>query len=636
MDKEVNIKIRAQLESISPSRPTVTIPGQPSVTPQYPGTPQNIPGGGNDYVPPEGTGYYPYNIPRTPMPKRDTSINSRYDLLKKNAEEMFRGYASEANKYTTSGRESERYIKEKIGRVSSSSELDYNRQIIETSQRLGEGKISQKEATEQIRVARESFNEDRVQTRILKELLETLKATSKDEIRENAKVVQENLSRSKTVGVLGAEGDEFQILKERLQKEEFSDEKVLRKFNLGRYANIAMGAGGALSTGDIGGLAMLGGRGMMGMMGDASTLGKVGLAGGTITLATLAATIAGNASIFSKGRDYAVSTQTVGSDLYEARRKFGSSNLYQKMGMDTQEGMDFYAKVMRSSGGRKISLAENLGLSGITKSRDISEDLLMETIGNQRYSSSGSNISVVTSFERVLKDIFGGEFKSKLVQLPEMMSVYNSLAQQMIQTTGKIDSNALAGFVGGIREGFGVEGQNLQRYAGGLMSGFKGSQNTYLRKFQFAALRQTDPNMDYNQAMITLQNPASNPQYMRNYAKLMRSQGSTQYARWYETMHLGWEEAQKDFKSGNIDKAISAMSKVNVDKTSPATEYNKYMQEGQMLTSTTKEIQETLVEWFNKLGAYLGSSMINDVSKGVSAGISNTQGSGTKWVFEKP
>ena len=88
----------------------------------------------------------------------------------------------------------------------------------------------------------------------------------------------------------------------------------------------------------------------------------------------------------------------------------------------------------------------------------------------------------------------------------------------------------------------------------GDLGGFRGSQNAYLRKMQFAALRQTNPDIDYNEAMITLQNPTSNPQYMRNYARLMRSQGTTQYARWYESMGLGWEEAMRDFKSGNIEK----------------------------------------------------------------------------------
>ena len=197
-------------------------------------------------------------IPRPQTPPRGISIDSEFKKIKQRAEDAFRQYVSEANKYTTSGRETERYIKEKVGRDSAASEQDYNRRMIETSQRLREGKITTKEAEEERRITRDLYNEDKTQTRILKEIVETLKSTSKDEIRENSKAVQDNLSKSTIVGRLGAKGDEFQILKERFQKEELEEEQILRKFNLGRYANMAMGASGALSTGDIGGLAIKG------------------------------------------------------------------------------------------------------------------------------------------------------------------------------------------------------------------------------------------------------------------------------------------------------------------------------------------------------------------------------------------
>ena len=124
---------------------------------------------------------------------------------------------------------------------------------------------------EERRITRDLYYEDKTQTRILKEIVETLKSTSKDEIRENSKAVQDNLSKSTIVGRLGAKGDEFQILKERFQKEELEEEQILRKFNLRRYANMAMGASGALSTGDIGGLAMMGSRGLMGAMSGVGT-----------------------------------------------------------------------------------------------------------------------------------------------------------------------------------------------------------------------------------------------------------------------------------------------------------------------------------------------------------------------------
>src|SRR5664279_5252350 len=60
-------------------------------------------------------------------PKRNVSSHtSKFDELKEKAEENFRAYVAEANKYTTSGRETERYIKSKANRLDAGSELDFN------------------------------------------------------------------------------------------------------------------------------------------------------------------------------------------------------------------------------------------------------------------------------------------------------------------------------------------------------------------------------------------------------------------------------------------------------------------------------------------------------------------------------
>ena len=170
MDKTIELRVKAKIE------PEVT--GRVQIQPEELfDIPRNSGQGGMG------------KIPRPQTPPRDISIDSEFKKIKQRAEDAFRQYVSEANKYTTSGRETERYIKEKVGRDSAASEQDYNRRMIETSQRLREGKITTKEAEEERRIARDLYNEDKTQTRILKEIVETLKSTSKDEIRENSKAV---------------------------------------------------------------------------------------------------------------------------------------------------------------------------------------------------------------------------------------------------------------------------------------------------------------------------------------------------------------------------------------------------------------------------------------------------------------
>lgn len=608
MDKTVDIKVRAHIDPVVNNSRIQINPEELFDIPRNSGQ------GGMGKIP----------SPQTQA--RDLSIDSEFKKIKERAENAFRQYVSEANKYTISGRETERYVKEKTGRDYAASEQDYNKRMIETSQRLREGKITPKEAEEERRLARDQFNEDKTHTRIIKEILETLKSTSKDEIRENAKVVQENLGRSSTVGVLGAKGDEYQILKERFQKEELGEEKVLRKFNLGRYTNLAMGAGGAIAGGDIGGLAAMGGRGLMGAIGSAGAVGGAAMFGGALGLGAIAAMFAANKQLPEQMRSFMLSTQTGVGSMKGNINNFSKADFYD-MGMSIPEGMDFYANLKRSSGGRDFSLRETRGYAGLTRSREVSPELLNTIISNQRYSTGGDAMGVATTLERSLKDIFGGEFKKKLVQLPEMMTVYNSLAQQMIQTTGKIDSNALARFVGGIREGFGVEGQNLQRFAGGLMGGMKGSQNPYLKKFQFAALRKAHPDYNYQQYLEILENPTSDVEYMRNYAGMMKGQGLRQFSSWFSTMNLGAKEARQAFESNDFDTAISKMTEINKNKTSPKEEFDKYTgaakdfyslaeKQSAQIASSFKEFQGWLSEKWEDLSVEKGIGKVIQANHG--------------------
>jgi len=606
MDKTIELRVRAKIE------PEVT--GRVQIQPEELfDIPRNSGQG--------GTGR---SIPRPdPLPK----FNSYFEQIRRDSEEKMRLWISEANRYTTSGRESEKYIKEKLSRQSLADELLFNQRMSETSQKLKEGRITPEEASQRVTSIREQYNENRIHTRILKDILETLKSTSKDEIRENAKNVQENLRTSKLVGQLGASGDEYQILKERFQKEELSDEQTLRKFNISRYANVAMSAGGALGGGDLGALAAMGGRGLLSSLGGVGLAGGVALGAGATVLGTIAAAFASNKDIAEKSRSYMVASQRGMGSVFGDLERYNEMGFY-NLGMKPFEGMSFNADLRRASGGRSFDPYQMLGYAGLTKSREVSPELLNSIISNQRYSSSGDAITVATTLERTLEKIYPKEFKDKLIQLPEMMGVYNSLAQQMIQTTGRIDSNQLAGFVGGIREGFGVEGVNLQRYAGGMMNAFRGSQNPYVRKMQFAALRQSNPNIGYHEALAILENPTSDQNYMRNFAGLMQKQGLTQFKGWLRPMGFGEQEMQNIFESGNFSKVFDKWGKINQDKTSPKEDYEKFYKAGQDFYAASEKQMEEISSFFREFKKDLGEIYEKATTDGVAEGFKkfNAQG----------
>lgn len=572
----------------------------------------------------------------------DTSDVDKFQSeFRRDTEQLARDMISSARQYSISSKEVLKDIEDQIRAIEKRNELDQEFKKMRLSSLRESGSISDSQYSQQRSENILESRQDELQTKLLRELIDTVIQTSKQEIKEDRTNVERTIRESRTVSRLGASGDEMHSLKETIQagllggitSNELHQNAGLR---MARYANMSMGVGGMLGSGQIGELALAGSRGMVSAMSGMSGGAIAGLAGGAGLLAILAAAISGNKRVFQEARDYAITTQTGGEDLFAARNNFGAGNMFQAMGMSTYSGMNMYARMMRATGGRQMSIDETLGLTGITRSRDISEDLLSQTIGYQRYSNTGNNVSVVSSLERSLERIFGGEFRNKLVQLPEMMGVYNSLAQQMVQTTGYINSTALTGFVGGIREGFGVEGVNLQRFAGGMLKGFGGSDNNYLRKLQFASLRKANGGgLDYQSALETLENPTSDIAYMQNFANIMKRQGLTQFRSWFKSMGLGAKEAREAFESNDFTKMFEMMGKINQDKTSPQADLNKYFQEAQRYTATAQETQDKLIEFFEKLMTKIGVTLEDDIFKGTAKALKSTPSNNFNYSFSK-
>lgn len=545
--------------------------------------------------------------------------------FRKEAEQLARDMIRSSRQYSTSSKEVLKDIEEQIRAIEKRNKLDAEFKRIRLESLRERGDVSGAQYTQQRGSLINEYRQDELQTRLLRELIDTVVRTSKDEIREDRTTVEKVARESRTVGKLGVSGDEFEALKETVQVGAISQANMREMsqragLNMSRYANIAMGAGGALSTGDIGGLAAMGGRGLMGSMAGVGLGGGLALAGGAGILALIAGAFAANKDIAQKTRPYMIASQTGTRGIFGEVSNYTDYG-FNQIGMSPFEGMSFNADLRRASGGGKFDQNQMKGYAGLTRSREVSSELLNSIIANQRYSTGGDAMAVATVLERTLEKIYPKEFKDKLIQLPEMMNVYNSLAQQMIQTTGYINSNQLSGFVGGVREGFGVEGVNLQRFAGGLMQGFRGSQNPYLRKFQFAAMRQAHPDYSYQQMLETLENPTSDVEYMRNYSTMMRKQGLTQFRSWFSQMGLGVKEARQAFDSGDFAKAFETMGKVNKDKTSPEVDYEKFYKAAQDFYTASEKQAISISNEFQDFKSWLGEKWETYTANGVSKGF---------------
>ena len=432
--------------------------------------------------------------------------------MRQGAEQMARDMIRSSRSYSTSAKEVLRDIEEQIKAIEKRNKL--NKEFEYSRLESTRGSISEKQySREKERIDRQ-LSGDTLEVKLLREVIDAIKHTSKEEIREDRKNVESTLLRSKQINQLGGGTDEFTTLKQTLQQDEIGklkrQEGVQRNgFRFGSVVPLAQQA----VMGDTGG-ALVGGG--MRMLGAAATNPYV-LAAGAV-LALVGGTLITNKKLGENLRDYGVSHQMGLTDMVEYRKSISGSG-YTKFGMTGNQLLKESLGYNRAMGGRDFSGQELTGLTAITKSRDVSSELLSQTIGYGRYSNSGNLTTVITNLEDSIKRMYGGEeFKRKLIQLPEMMQVYNSLAAQMIATTGRVDQAKLSSFIGGVGSTFGVEGQNLQRYSSGIKSMMGNTGNRVIGSIQAELIRKKFPHLsgaDLYQKMLEIQEaPQDNPWFM--------------------------------------------------------------------------------------------------------------------------
>lgn len=539
--------------------------------------------------------------------------------FRRDAEQLAREMIKSSRQYSTSSKEVLKDIENQIKAIEKRNKLDAEFERMRLSSLRGSGGIGDVDYSARQKSITTSTQQDKLQTNLLREVIDAIKNTSKEEIREDRRNVERAVQRSATVGKLAPEGDALSILKETIQQDmlgglNVSEATQARNFNLSRFGAGTMAGVGAAYRGDTSGMAMMGASRML-STGNPYAIGGAGI------LALLGAAFMGNKRVFTEARDYGITTQTGGVNLANAGSAFGNVG-FSEIGMGRYEGMREGARYIRALGGEQMTPEQIRGLISVTRSRDVSAELLSQTVGFQRYSNTGNNMTVVSSLETALKRMYPDEFRRKLIQLPEMMGVYNSLAQQMIQTTGGANATNLSNFVGGVAQGFGVEGTNLQRYATGFLRGFSGSQNNFVRKMQFSAMRQAYGDISYQASLERLEDPTSSPEYMRVMAANMRKQGVAPFRSWMKSMGFGAREARQAFETGNFDKMVDSME-AGKSKTSPDEKetMSQYFKEASQYYSRMEGVEEKIIELFEEILKRLGVSMEDSVESGAKAAM---------------
>lgn len=544
------------------------------------------------------------------------------------AQDLFGSFVTRARGYTTSAPEMMRSIYDQQKTLFEQRHLSRQSAVSGIEQRYKEGKLPKEVYQELVSGYKGKEQQDKLILSALREIINVGKTTSKDEIIENRKAVEDYVRKSGTSNRYIRSGDDpYDIYKQTLQQRMLSDlsHDEKRQRGGGSLQNIEgriTSIGGNLVEGNVVGAAGGLARPALTALAAMGTAGLITGAIGIAALITAKVVSDTNTRTPSRLREFAVATQTGTKDIYNTQQDIYNSGVYKNMGLTAEEFLQGSTGFYRSTGGRNLTPDQLAGFTGLTRSRDVSPELLNQTLGLSRYDSSGgSSITAIKSLENTLRSQYKDdeEYKRKLIQLPEMMSAYNNIASSVLATTGRVDQARISNFVGNVSQQFGVEGVNLQRYSSGISRMMGKTGNSFVNAMQMKVIRDLYPGLSnadlYQKTLEIQQDPTSNPEYMKAMNIQMKKVGggkfSPEYRSWAAMGDFGAAEAKsmfgKDFDPTRVSGAVTS---------DEATVLSDYVKAASDFYAKSETWQKEIKDFFINFGSNLGEELQNGIEKG--------------------
>lgn len=532
------------------------------------------------------------------------------------AQDLFSSFASRARGYTTSAPEMMRSINDQQRTLFEQRHRVRQSAISGVEQRYKEGKIPKEVYQEIVSGYKGKDQQDKLILNALRDIVDTLKTTSKDEIIEDRKNVEDTIRKSTTTGRFFKAGDDpYLMAKQTLQQRmlrDLSEEEIQQKgVNWRGVGRGVQNIGGYLAHGDIGGAGMAGGRMAIGGMSG------VGMAGG-ITLGALAAVLMGGAWSFIENkniardlRDYSITSGTQTGDVFDALKAQAKEGNWSKMGYTAREAMQTMPGYIKAYGSQ-LPDNELRELLGLTKSRNVSSEQISSLLGANRYSTSNiaSNDLVVILEKHLSKT------NQSVVRLGEIMGTYGNIANRYIQTTGSFNSGKLMAGVTGLGQSFGVQGVNLDRFASGFQGAFSRSDNPQIQALQFRAMAEVMPGASLWEIQRSMNKPLENVGYVNNLKGMIErmykgspDQGKQTMLSMFKPFGLTEEDVDrmwgKAYKQGDVAVGKEGSDKISyakeAEKFTAASEVvsNKFIDMVDVLNATVGELPERIVEALN-------------------------------------
>lgn len=416
--------------------------------------------------------------------------------MREQAKRMAVDMVEYARSQTTSAKETLKILEDQIRAIEKRNKLDQEMARDVARQQFQAGRLTPTEFSKANQQIDTQFGQESLQIRLLRELIEVQRQTSREEIRAD----RENVERGIREGFGENEIDNLrQIIAQTELERQGQPQDTTPVNNLGRVS-LPGGVGQlttGLMTGNIGSVA----AGLAAVLGAGAMVGVLG------------ALAINTTRQYEQGvLSYAVAKQTGVNSILDNISGLRSSEL----GMGSVDMAQRIATMMRSYGG-EMDLVSSKGLIGAGISRGISDQAIDSLLNISRFTGS-SAIGTISGFEEYLK-----ETSKPLIRLPELLDIYLRKSDEILQRGGVLNTEGLRSTMMSISSSYGVEGFNLNRMMNSMVAAAGPGGSPIAEAIKLQTLKEMFPDMDMWERYGIMEHAAENLEYMKAYFRNMKS-----------------------------------------------------------------------------------------------------------------
>ena len=436
----------------------------------------------------------------------DSKLKEVGGTTKKIYDDMIRS----ARSYTTSSKEVLRDLEEQIRLMEKRNKLEKDL-AIQRAAPLKEfgGAKEQFQYANIVSGANASFKEGKMQVQLLRELIDTVKAAAKDEIKSNRDTVEKIVRKDKGLDRLGVTGDPEEALKRTLQREmlgELGEEEQTEKAKFKAFGKFGKGAEKASNV--VAGVATSKNE----IYAAAALLSMIPVVGQGLSQVANRLFSSAEGLGSSKERSAILNRKTIDqinkSDLLYEAKVVGELS-----GFNTKDVNDRW-NLYKANAKRNLSFDERVNYIGAERMLGLSQGDIVNLMQSTRFGKSQDWYDIktrkytgTTNSEFVIarfQDIIDSQKKQQSL-LPEMLNSFNMIAKTIGQS-GFVNTATLSNNMASIYTKSGLEGEHFDRLTSSVQ-GLGNVQDPVSRSLLIRAFRRNNPNASLWEIQSMMESP---------------------------------------------------------------------------------------------------------------------------------